>query len=1115
MYSGSGAIWQIVSYAVQVELNKRVIITNKREHIMATPTVIGTKSTGDGKALAYIASWSDLTNTFGYNAAAGETHWVNSGAHETALGYGRGNIIFDAAAYLAAWSDLRDAFGASGAAAEALATQHWIECGSKEIIYGRTFLSDTITLTTGMDTQSGATVTAGAGDHGYAGMAYNDTFNAVEIISPLSGSAVKTWSAGDKIDGGLGSDTFNVIQTADITAPAGATVKNIETANLTSGGSITVNTIGWTGLTDLNIEGAGASSITAAATTSVNELSSVAASSITGGRNINVVHSTVGGVTIADAAGTVNVTSSFAGGAVTVTQVNKATGAETIAAKGNITAGGTSLTASILDAVSFANQQAHQVTATADAAVVATATATDLANAALVAADGVLAAAVAGSSSVATTNAATLVAYNAGALTHAQKTSIDTAFATSLTTSVNAARSAALAVETPIFTATTNAKTSSAAVLATDTATAATSLAVVVADAAAPAYTVTDTANSALATASVTGNYTGSVTITDNSVTGTVLKSVTLDNAGTAVLTGNGLTTITVSNNVNAVTITNATAAHTLDLTLSDTISPISDAVATTLNIHSNGTTNAPVITAGLVTVASIDGAGALTDNLTGLAATAVITATTSTGHNQVTIGAGQSYLGGLGIDDVTTGAALQTAAVNAGSGVADRLIVTNAANFAITGAAKFTGFDVLRSVGTTVADVALFTKSAFTSIETSGNSSISGLNGTQAANIQVIDSNTNPTFGVIGASNVGQLDTVHITANDNLVTVSTIALGTPVIAGVETLHFTAVDNLNVTALTGAPALTAVTIDGAGIVNIGTGALTLNPNTVIDAHSATGATTISALGALVNGISITGSATGNNTLTGNAFASILAGGNGNDNITGGVGADIITVGHGNNIIVGGGGADTITVGNGFNSITTGAGIDTITVGTGGNIITSGAGADVITFGTHVLGTNDILVFGVNNTAAANMDTITGFVSGADSIQLQISKGTDATSTYGVKDAAAVVADQTHVATVGTLSAVVTDSTSVANSAAVYVELATALNNAVGHEFAASTALAGGIVAREVTFTTGAAAGTYLVINDGNVGFQAATDVVVHLVGTTTVAASDFTYSVVA
>lgn len=60
---------------------------------------------------------------------------------------------------------------------------------------------------------------------------------------------------------------------------------------------------------------------------------------------------------------------------------------------------------------------------------------------------------------------------------------------------------------------------------------------------------------------------------------------------------------------------------------------------------------------------------------------------------------------------------------------------------------------------------------------------------------------------------------------------------------------------------------------------------------------------------------------------------------------------------------------------------------------------------------------------------------------------------------------------------------------------------------------ASTAAAGGMVAQVVTFTAGASAGTYLVINDSTVGFQGANDIVINITGFSgTVTAADFVFT---
>jgi len=425
--------------------------------------------------------------------------------------------------------------------------------------------------------------------------------------------------------------------------------------------------------------------------------------------------------------------------------------------------------------------------------------------------------------------------------------------------------------------------------------------------------------------------------------------------------------------------------------------------------------------------------------------------------------------------------------------------------------------------------DVSKFTGSAISKVILSGTTAVTGLTAAQAGNL-VISGTSTPTIGVTGATTPGQLDTVNIDVNDASATVNTIAVTAPALAGVETLNLTATDNFTIDTLTSSPALTKVTVSGAGTSGITTGALALAANTVFDASAATGAVTIDASSATGNGIAITGSATKANTLTGNALASVLTGGAAADVITGGAGNDVISGGAGNNTlhgaagantitaadgnntidVVGSSGANSITVGNGYNTITGGSGADTIVVGTGGNVITGAAGADLITLGAHSVGVQNTLIFGVASTAvtAANSDTITGFVSGTDIIQLTAgdNSATATTVTAGGLAGLNLVAGNTA----ATMLAPVTDTTSVATLAAVYTALASAtgLNNSANHELAASVAGAGGIVAREVIYTTGAAAGTYLVINDATAGFQAATDIVIKLVGNTTFAAGD-------
>ena len=72
--------------------------------------------------LAYIASYDDLIQAFGANAAAGEQHYLSNGQAE-----GR-SVTFDGLQYIASYRDLIDAFGANAAAG----TTHFITNGFAE-----------------------------------------------------------------------------------------------------------------------------------------------------------------------------------------------------------------------------------------------------------------------------------------------------------------------------------------------------------------------------------------------------------------------------------------------------------------------------------------------------------------------------------------------------------------------------------------------------------------------------------------------------------------------------------------------------------------------------------------------------------------------------------------------------------------------------------------------------------------------------------------------------------------------------------------------------------------------------------------------------------------------
>jgi len=172
-----------------------------------------------------------------------------------------------------------------------------------------------------------------------------------------------------------------------------------------------------------------------------------------------------------------------------------------------------------------------------------------------------------------------------------------------------------------------------------------------------------------------------------------------------------------------------------------------------------------------------------------------------------------------------------------------------------------------------------------------------------------------------------------------------------------------------------------------------------------------------------------------------------------------------------------------------------------TVGTG---FISGAGTDSMTGGSGV--DRFFVEVAASSATAANVDRITNFVAGTDKITI------DSTTNSGAGAVLAGVTLTTANAAVATMGAVVTIATSVATLADVYTDLAGTLLNAT-NAFAASNANGQATVARVVTYTTGAAAGTYLVINDSTISFQAANDIVINITGLTNgpLAAGDFLF----
>lgn len=500
---------------------------------------------------------------------------------------------------------------------------------------------------------------------------------------------------------------------------------------------------------------------------------------------------------------------------------------------------------------------------------------------------------------------------------------------------------------------------------------------------------------------------------------------------------------------------------------------------------------------------------------------------TTTLGATTVTAGFGNNvtFTGGAGNDTISVGATTKAITLGAGTnkvymvsgttalgtggsitattGTSDTLYMVNAdaaalTTTAATGAAfkaAVTGFETF-NIGTAGA----------TTVSMTDGGSFSTLALTTAAVTQTVNNwstgkTVELTYGATQtnlalSTMTGAADTVTIKLKGDLSAAANV-FGTVSPAGAETVTITTVDS-NTTFTARLQSLTVVDTVASSIILTGNNGVALTAaSTAITNFDASGITTGGVTftsGVLPTDVTVKGSLTGNDTLNFSAATAIVT-------ITETAGTNTLTgsatIG---SFITGGSGIDTITGGAGDDTIVVGAGITT-------NSVTGAAGADSIDL-TGSSGA-DTIIYGVASTtvdaAGANMDTITNFASGTDKIQLTAGDNSATAGTISVGGLAGI--NLAAGSTLATMAAVISDATSVATVADVYTALGVVLTTA---NLTASATGVGNIKGQVVTFTTGAAAGTYLVINDVTADFQAATDLVIKLAGTTTFAAGDLT-----
>jgi S-layer protein len=212
-------------------------------------------------------------------------------------------------------------------------------------------------LTAGVD--AGAAFIGGNGD---------DSFNAL----PTSAGA-NTFTAFDKIDGGAGEDTLNIVSLNNYTVPSSATVVNVEKAAITADGSVTANVTAWTGLQALNVGSQGAATLVASEHVAIDlsaQAVGAAAVDVKGGNavTVNAAGVTTGTISVASATDAVKVSSTVVAGAgagaitvnggktVEVTQAANSTvlGATVTQGAVNVTGGATTTSVNVYQSAAVA-----------------------------------------------------------------------------------------------------------------------------------------------------------------------------------------------------------------------------------------------------------------------------------------------------------------------------------------------------------------------------------------------------------------------------------------------------------------------------------------------------------------------------------------------------------------------------------------------------------------------------------------------------------------------------------------------------------------------------------------------------------------------------------------
>lgn len=526
------------------------------------------------------------------------------------------------------------------------------------------------------------------------------------------------------------------------------------------------------------------------------------------------------------------------------------------------------------------------------------------------------------------------------------------------------------------------------------------------------AANVTATTNDALASAVVKGG--NIISIADGSDNSDQLKSVSVDgNFGTVSLSGQALTSVTLANSNQGASISNTTAAHTQNVTVTNVKGgTISDGAATTLNIISATTKSTGVtfsaaaatkvnvaaavdlsatVTAALATSVAVTGAGKVTIAGATLDGNAVIDASANTGGVIVTptLGNTQNFIGGAGKDSITIGATQKT--INLGAGD-DTVTLTGSlgTNGKVDGGAgndTIAGTAVVMAglTGTDAAGLVNFetykVTTALQNATTFDVSQIAGLvnfvagagvaDGATAsaiglganANVSLLGAAGSTSTGILSvalktdtASDVINLTLNHTVTVDDNGAVNQVAANSSVIA-------TSIETINVISTATPTIATADLVNGkadviTNVLTIDDTSLTtlkISGDTALSFTANVNQIKLATIDASANTAGVTIDASADTialTIKGTAKADTIISGTQGDTLTGGGGNDTFAFGAGSSSI-GTGKFDTITdfVANTYGNAQTG-GVDTGAAGTGANGSAAKWTGDVLSF-AHV------------------------------------------------------------------------------------------------------------------------------------------------------------------